>query len=108
MPTSEELGERARSRLPAAALASLREAFADEVRERLPRLREAARTRDPELLEAARRDAHTLGSSAYVVDEPAAATLARAAEVVLVKGGDLDEFAALVADLDDLLSGWTA
>jgi HPt (histidine-containing phosphotransfer) domain-containing protein len=105
--TTEEGAVRAAvSRLPESALAGLREAFSDEVSERLPRLREAARTLDRHLLEAALRDVHTLGSSAYVVGENEAAQTARAAEAVLVDDGPLEAFAALVADLDKRLSGW--
>ncbi|MFN2521811.1 MAG: Hpt domain-containing protein, partial [Mycobacteriales bacterium] len=81
-------------------------AFADEVTERLPRLREAARTLDPALLPAALRDVHTLGSSAYVVGENDAARTARAAEAVLIDDGPLDAFAGLVADLDGRLASW--
>jgi len=110
VPTSEGTsgapGQRAGSRLPAAALAGLRDAFGEEVRERLPRLREAARTLDPDLLRDALRDVHTLGSSAYVVGEDDAAVTARAAERVLADEGPLPEFAALVADLDARLQSW--
>jgi HPt (histidine-containing phosphotransfer) domain-containing protein len=98
--------QRAGSRLPESALAGLRDAFADEVGERLPRLRAAAETLDPELLKDALRDVHTLGSSAYVVGEDDAARTARAAEAVLLEEGPLEEFVALVADLDSRLSGW--
>jgi HPt (histidine-containing phosphotransfer) domain-containing protein len=105
--TEEEGAVRAAvSRLPESALAGLREAFKDEVSERLPRLREAARTLDRALLADALRDVHTLGSSAYVVGESEAARSARAAEAVLLDDGPLDAFAALVADLDKRLSGW--
>jgi HPt (histidine-containing phosphotransfer) domain-containing protein len=105
--TSEEGAVRAAvSRLPESALASLREAFAEEVNERLPRLREAARTLDRALLVVALRDVHTLGSSAYVVGENEAAVTARAAEAVLVDDGPLEAFAALVVELDKRLSGW--
>ena len=54
--------------------ALLRAAFADELRARMPRIE--ARTD----LEAVRRDVHTLASSAWVVDEPEIARVARAAE----------------------------
>lgn len=106
MADEESAVRAAVSRLPESALASLREAFADEVTERLPRLREAARTLDPALLQGALRDVHTLGSSAYVVGENDAARTARAAEAVLIDEGPLDAFAGLVADLDSRLSGW--
>jgi HPt (histidine-containing phosphotransfer) domain-containing protein len=98
--------QRAGSRLPEAALASLREAFADEVTERLPRLRAAAATHDRELLREALRDVHTLGSSAYVVGEDDAARTARAAEAVLTEEHPLQEFTELVAHLDAQLAGW--
>ena len=94
------------SRLPESALASLREAFADEVSERLPRLREAVKTLDPASLREALRDVHTLGSSAYVVGENEAAVTARAAEAVLLDDGPIDSFVALVAELDKRLAGW--
>jgi HPt (histidine-containing phosphotransfer) domain-containing protein len=105
--TSDEGAVRAAmSRLPESALAGIREAFATEVSERLPRLREAARTLDKSLLETALRDVHTLGSSAYVVGENEAALTARAAEAVLIDDGPLDYFAALVGELDKRLAGW--
>ena len=87
-------------------MVGLREAFADELVDRLPRLREAAKTLDPLLLTDAVRDVHTLGSSAYVVGESDAARTARAAEAVLVGDGDVQTFARLVAELDDQLKGW--
>jgi HPt (histidine-containing phosphotransfer) domain-containing protein len=104
--TSETSAQRAGSRLPEAALAAIREAFAGEVSERLPRLRTAAATLDPDLLRDALRDVHTLGSSAYVVGEDDAARTARAAEAVLLDDGPLADFAALVRDLDDRLASW--
>ena len=94
------------SRLPESAMASIREAFVGEVSERLPRLREAARTLDRAQLAEALRDVHTLGSSAYVVGENDAALTARAAEAILLDDGPLEAFAALVAELDKRLSGW--
>ena len=110
MPTSEGAsgapGQRTGSRLPAAALLGLRDAFGEEVRERLPRLREAARTLDPALLRDALRDVHTLGSSAYVVGADDAARTARAAEAVLAEQGPLPDFVTLVAELDRLLGTW--
>jgi HPt (histidine-containing phosphotransfer) domain-containing protein len=104
--TSEASAQRAGSRLPESALAALRDAFADEVTERLPRLRAAAETLDPELLRDALRDVHTLGSSAYVVGEDDAARTARAAEAVLLEDGPPAQFVALVADLDHRLASW--
>ena len=94
------------ARLPESVIADLREAFADEVSERLPRLRAAAESLDPKLLEQALRDVHTLGSSAYVVGEDEAARTARAAEAVLVDDGPAEMFAGLVADLDKRLCAW--
>jgi HPt (histidine-containing phosphotransfer) domain-containing protein len=82
------------SRLPPGALDGLRLAFAGEVRDRLPRLVSLA---DPV---AATRDAHTLGSSAWVVGEGDIATLARAVEQDLTTG-PLPE---LIAALQDYLA----
>lgn len=114
MPTSEGTSrrggtlpaQRAGTRLPEAALAGLREAFADEVSERLPRLRSAAATGDADLLRDALRDVHTLGSSAYVVGEDEVARTARAAEAVLVDGGPMETFVVLVGELDARLRHW--
>ena len=63
-------------------MAGLRQAFAQELVERLPRLETAALT--PELL----RDLHALGSSAYVVGQDEAARTARAAESLLERARD--------------------
>jgi HPt (histidine-containing phosphotransfer) domain-containing protein len=104
--TDEDAVRAAVSRLPESAMASIREAFAGEVSERLPRLREAARSLDRAQLAEALRDVHTLGSCAYVVGETDAAVTARAAEAVLIDDGPLEAFAALVAELDKRLSGW--
>lgn len=60
--------------LPEAVLRDLRAAFAAEVRSRLPHLQEVTD------LEVARRDAHTLASSAWVVGEQEIAAVARAVE----------------------------
>lgn len=107
MTSSDESKVRAAvSRLPESALADLRAAFTEEVAERLPRLREAARTLDPALLPTALRDVHTIGSSAYVVGENDAARTARAAEAVLIDDGPLEAFAGLVMELDARLAGW--
>ncbi|GAC1443467.1 MAG: hypothetical protein NVSMB55_17090 [Mycobacteriales bacterium] len=110
MPTSEGTshapGQRVGSRLPESALAGLREAFAEEVTERLPRLREAAASLDAAALRDALRDVHTLGSSAYVVGEDDAARTARAAEAVLLEDGPLAGFVELVRELDSKLGGW--
>ena len=56
------------------ARALLRAAFADELRARVPRIEERTD------LEVVRRDVHTLASSAWVVDEPEIARIARTAE----------------------------
>lgn len=104
--TSHVPAQRAGTRLPEAALAGLREAFAGEVAERLPRLRAAAATLDPTALRDALRDVHALGSSAYVVGEDDAARTARAAEAVLAEEGPLETFRALVVILDGELAGW--
>lgn len=92
--------------LPDAAVASLCDAFADEVAERLPRVLAAAQTRDRDLLAQALRDVHTLGSSAYVMGENEAGRLARAAEALLLADGDLALLDTLVAALDQELAGW--
>ena len=99
-------------RLPSAALAGLREAFAGELADRLPRLRAAAASDGTTLLADAVRDAHALGSSAAVLGEPDASRAARAAESALLDAlaGDADavtRFRACVAELDDRLAGWT-
>jgi len=74
--------------VPADLRQLLRESFAEEIAERLPRLEAfAAGTGDAQV---ARRDAHTIGSSAWVVEEPELARLARAVEQDLV-GGPLHE-----------------
>lgn len=89
--------------LPAAALADLRAAYAEEVAERLPRLvaAAAAGTSGPDVL----RDAHSLGSSSYVVDEPQAGDLAREVEALLLAD---EPFADAVARLAACLSGGSA
>lgn len=89
--------------LPARALADLRAAYAEEVADRLPRLVDAAsrgRT-GPDVV----RDAHSLGSSSFVVDEPAAGALAREVEDRLLTGRP---YAAQVEALAARLSGWVA
>ena len=93
--------------LPEHALAGLRDAFAAEVAERLPRLLALRPEAPPDEVAQALRDAHTLGSSAVVLGEPAASRVARAIE------GDLNcgEVAAVperVRELAALLSVWTA
>ena len=87
----------ARPSLPAGAQAALREAFAAEVTERLPRI--AALT-DPTCdRETARRDVHTLASSAWVVGEPQISRLARAVEDDL-DGGPLAELVSALQAYD--------
>lgn len=75
--------------VPRDAQDQLRELFAGELAKRLPRLMQA-RTGGVEDREAAIRDAHNLGSSAYIVGDPEIAALARAVERDL-DGGPLDE-----------------
>lgn len=75
--------------VPPAVLANLREAFGHEVEARLPVLEERTD------LEAARRDAHTLASGAWVVGEPEIARLARSVENEL-PGGPVDELLVLL------------
>ena len=106
MSTAEEIAGRTRSRLPASTVAGIRAAFHDEVADRLPRLREAARTLDPALMADALRDVHTLGSGGFLAGENDAARAARAAEAVLKAGEPLEDFAAHVRELDRLLTGW--
>lgn len=76
------MGAGAPRALPAAAVAGLRQAFAQELVERLPRLAAGALT--SELL----RDLHALGSSAYIVGQDEAARTARAAESLLARARD--------------------
>ena len=94
--------------LPPQALAALREAFAVELAERLPRL-QAVRPEvvHGEQLVAAVRDAHTLGSSAVVVGEPRAARAARVVESALL-AGELADVPAHVRALAEELAGWRA
>ena len=73
--------------VPAAVLAELRAAFVREVAARLPHLETGS---DPE---EARRDAHTIASSAWVVGEPEIARLARAVEAGY-PDGPLEELVA--------------
>ncbi len=90
--------------LPPEALASLREAFAGEVEDRLPRLLALlAGPPGPDAL----RDAHALGSSAVVVGEAEASRTARALEAEL--GHDVvdrERCAELVRELADRLGAW--
>lgn len=75
--------------LPSALLGDLRSAFTREVQERLPGLVEVSD------VEQARRDAHTLASSAWVVGEPDIARVARALEAEL-PGGPREELVRLL------------
>ncbi len=96
-------------RLPAAAVAGIRHAFAAEVAERLPRLRQAVSSCDAALLPGAVRDAHALGSSAAVVGEPCASRAARAAEALLLDGSGPAALLAARRPVDELsrhLEGW--
>ena len=98
-------------RLPPAALAGLREAFAAEVSDRLPRLRDAAASGDPDDLGTALRDAHSLGSSAVVVGEPDVSRAARSVEQLLLEwqAGSPPELSRLRDRVDALatrLEGW--
>lgn len=113
MPDESALALAAVRRLPPAALAGLREAFAVEVAERLPRLQAAVATGRPEDLTGAVRDAHSLGSSAVVVGEPDASRAARAAESLLLElqagtagDGQLPALRTHVEDLARRLAGW--
>ena len=81
----------------------LRQAFANEVAARLPRLEQLREQHDAEACAnnaAALRDVHTLASSAVIVGEPEIARLARAVEDDPVNGP--------VAALVDALQKWTA
>ena len=82
--------------LPPAVRQALRDSFAAEVSERLPRLEALAAGHGD--VELARRDAHTLGSSAYVVDRPDIALLARAVEDDLENGPLAELLARAVED----------
>jgi HPt (histidine-containing phosphotransfer) domain-containing protein len=117
----DDLALAATRRLPPEALAGLRDAFADEVGERLPRLRAAmerldagaasltgaAPSDDPALLGEAIRDAHALGSSSAVLGEPEASRAARAAEAALLATPpDLATARAGIDDLGRRVQGW--
>lgn len=71
--------------VPAGLVASLRTAFAAERDERVPALRAALAHPDAPTADA-RRAAHALGSSAYVVGEPDLGALARDVEARLDAG----------------------
>jgi HPt (histidine-containing phosphotransfer) domain-containing protein len=97
-------------RLPPEALVGLRQAYARELAERLPRLRAAVRSGQESRLRAATRDAHSLGSSAAVVGEAEASRTARAAEALLVArpvgAPACHELRRHVAALGDHLATW--
>lgn len=84
----------ARRALPEEVQRGLREAFSREVAARLPHLRR------PDDLELARRDAHTLASSAWVVGEREIGVLARSVEEQLEQGAVPAGLPALVAALE--------
>ncbi len=101
-----DVGRRAPRVLPPEALASLREAFAGEVEDRLPRL--LALLDGPPGPDAL-RDAHALGSSAVVVGEADASRTARALEAELgTDQPDPARCADLVRELASRLSAWAA
>lgn len=108
MPDDSARGRSPRLRsLPPEALAGLREAFADEVGHRLPRLLallDAPPGHDPG--PDARRDAHALGSSAVVVGENDASRTARALEAELGGAADPPVVQRLVRELAAQLGGW--
>jgi len=97
-------------RLPAEARTALRERFADELAERLPRLRAAVGRDDDALLPSALRDAHSLGSSAAVMGLAEASRSARAVEALLASRRPGDpagpELRSRVAELGEQLHGW--
>lgn len=92
---------------PAAALAGLREAFTAEVGDRLPRLLALRPDAAPDELAQALRDAHTLGSSAVVLGEPAASRVAREIESDLC-AGRVGAVPGRARELAALLSAWTS
>jgi HPt (histidine-containing phosphotransfer) domain-containing protein len=87
-------GETVAGAMPPAVLADLRRAFGREIATRLPHLADLSD------LETARRDAHTIASSAWVVGEPEIAKLARAVESALPDGP--------LPELIGLLEGYVA
>ena len=90
--------------LPPEALASLRDAFRDEVEARLPRL--LALLDGPPGPDSL-RDAHALGSSAVVVGEAEASRTARALEAELgADAPDRERCAVLVRELAHHLGAW--
>lgn len=89
--------------LPAEVRAALRSAYAEEVAERLPRLLQAAAAGRGG--DQAVRDAHSLGSSSFVVEETDAGLLARDVEARLLDGRP---FADQVRALAERLHPWVA
>ena len=75
---------------------ALHETFLGEVDARLPRLASLVAGDDVEI-DQARRDAHSLASSAVIVEEPEIARLAQAVELDPVHGPVSDLVAALSA-----------
>jgi HPt (histidine-containing phosphotransfer) domain-containing protein len=108
---ADEASLAATRRLPIDALAGLRDAFAAEVAERLPRLRAALAAGDGGDLVTALRDAHSLGSSAVIVGEPEVSRCAREAERLLLEHRDgvdvLAEARRAVDALDRRLADWS-
>jgi len=92
--------------LPEHALVGLRDAFAAEVADRLPRLLALRPDASGDEVAQALRDAHTLGSSAVVLGEPAASRVARAIERDL-SSGRVGTVQKQVRELAALLSAWT-
>lgn len=78
---------------------ALRETFDREVSARLPRL-QALLAGDLSILEDARRDAHSLASSAVIVDEPDIGRLAQEVELDPI-GGPLAELVSALALLGE-------
>jgi HPt (histidine-containing phosphotransfer) domain-containing protein len=113
VPDEEQRAAPSARRLPPEARAGLRRAFARELAERLPRLRQAVDSDDDALLQTAVRDAHSLASSAAVVGLADASLSARRAEELLVgrrPGQELgeaqDAVRRCVQELHDHLAGW--
>jgi HPt (histidine-containing phosphotransfer) domain-containing protein len=93
-PDEADLADPAHPQPIAESKPSLRQTFAGEVDSRLPRL-ESLSAGDESVVEDARRDAHSLASSAVIVDELEIARLAQAVE--------LDPLHGPVPDLLDAL-----
>jgi HPt (histidine-containing phosphotransfer) domain-containing protein len=91
--------EAVRAAAPPSAGDLLRQAFASELVARVPRLARLDGSSSPGDLDVARRDAHTLASSAWVVGEAEISRLARAVEEQLPDGP--------VTELVARLSAWT-